>query len=92
MAQPASHIARTRAAVARLTDAFEVLIGCLGEYQWLEVTPGTVGAFWKNPDGTDRTDVDITEAEYTAAVQSAAAIRDFINGGGHGEHLYKVKG
>lgn len=91
MAQPATHIQRTRAAITRLCDAFEQAQACVAEYNAIGGDAG-VHPFWLNPDGTTRTDYDITEAQYTAAIGSINAIAQTVIANSNNSNLYLVKG
>jgi hypothetical protein len=91
MSQPASHVARTRAAITRFTAAVEELQGCASEYVALGGQSG-VDDHWLEEDGvTPRTDLDLTLAEYVSAVSSIDAVITLL-GQGHSTNLYRAKG
>lgn len=91
MSQPAQHIARTRAAITRLCDAAEHLRGCLSEFEWLGSE--AVEDHWLDSEGEPRTDLDLSAAEYLAAVQAGGSILTYINSNANlGGPLYRAKG
>jgi hypothetical protein len=90
MPQPASHVTRTRAAIAAMCDAYERVTACLTEYNALGGSEA-VAEHWLDAEGQPRSDVDITHAEYVAAVASMQTIAQLVVQG-HNTNLYKVKG
>jgi hypothetical protein len=94
MSQPTSHVVRTRAAITRLTDAFEGVTSCLREYESLGGADGVL-PHWQTRDAeghvVDRTDLDVTHPQYVDAIASIQAIQGLV-AQGHSTNLYRVKG
>jgi hypothetical protein len=94
MSQPTSHVQRTRAALSRLTDAFEGVTSCLREYDSLGGANGVL-PHWQTRDAEgqviDRTDLDITHGQYVDAIASIQAIEALV-AQGHSTNLYRAKG
>ena len=91
MAQPQQHIARTRAFITAATNAFEDLQAAGNEYTALGGSAGIKPFFFQADGVTPRTDLDITEAQYDAAMTVILGLGAAI-GPANSSALYKVKG
>ena len=91
MAQPSQHIQRTRAAITQATNAFEQLQAVANEFTALGGSAG-IASYWFQADGvTPRTDLDISAAQYEAAMTVILGLGTSI-GPANSAGLYKCKG